>query len=224
MFITGGALGWVAAAASSFLLVAIAVERYYATLHPLLTLSRGRSSWLVPGLWILGILLGLPPLVVSAYDVESQMCVENFPDYTTTRAYYFIWSFANSVLPICIMGYLYARIISRLRNRAVVPSSSLKSVSRSTNKVTKMLISVFVIFVTCWIPPAVLCVLSPVIPGGYVTVYSVITACALLNSCLNPLVYSLHSQQFRKNLASLVKKKARIANDNGDRAAQCKQT
>ncbi|KAJ7372590.1 hypothetical protein OS493_017861 [Desmophyllum pertusum] len=203
-FITGGALGWAAAAASSFLLVAIAVERYLATLHPLLTLSRGRSSWLVPGLWILAILLGLPSLVVSAYDVESQMCVENFPDYTTTRAYYLTWSFASSVVPICIMGYLYARIISCLRNRAVVPGSSQASVSQSSTKVTKMLISVSVIFITCWTPPAVLCVLSPVIPGGYATVYLVTTACALLNSCLNPLVYSLHSQQFRKNLASLV--------------------
>jgi len=43
-----------------------------------------------------------------------------------------------------------------------------------------------------------------VIPGGYATVHPVTTASALLNSCLNPLVYTLHSQQFRKNIASMV--------------------
>ena len=203
-FITGGVLGWAAASASSFLLVVIALERYSATTHPLLSLNRNRSSWLLPILWILSILLNVPSLAVSAFDAEIQICVENFPDYSTMRAYYLAWSFANSVVPICIMGYLYARIILCLRNRVLVPGSGPRVVSRSKDKVTKMLISVSVIFVMCWTPPAVLCVLSPVIPGGYATVYPITTASALLNSCLNPLVYTLHSQQFRKNLSSVV--------------------
>ena len=203
-FITGGALGWIAAVSSSFLLVVIAFERYKATLHPLEQLSRGRPLWLVPILWVLAILLDTLPIIVSAYDVNSRMCVANFQDYTTIRAYYLTWSFANSMLPICIMGYLYTRIILCLHKRVVVPGCSPNSVSQSRMKVTKMLISVSAIFITCWTPPTVLCVLSPVIPGGYATVYSVSTASALLNSCLNPLVYTLHSQQFRKNIVSAV--------------------
>ena len=203
-FITGGVMGWAAASASSFLLVVIAFERYSATTHPLLSLSRGRSSWLVPILWIVAVLLNIPSLVLSVFDPEIQTCVENFPDYSTMRAYYLVWSFANSVLPICIMGYLYARIILCLRNRVLVPGSCPRAVSRSKDKVTKMLVSVSVIFVTCWTPPAVLCVLSPVIPGGYAIVYPVTTASALLNSSFNPLVYTLHSQQFRKNLVSVI--------------------
>ena len=203
-FITGGALGWIAAVASSFLLVAIAFERYNATLHPLEQLSRGRASWLVPILWLLAILLDIPPIVVSAYDVQSQICVAKFQDYTTIRVYYLIWSFANSMLPICIIGHLYTRIILCLRKRVLVPGSSPRSLSQSRDKVTKMLISVSAIFIACWTPPSVLCILSPLIPGGYATVYSVSTASALLNSCLNPVVYTLHSQQFRKNIVSTV--------------------
>ena len=136
--------------------------------------------------------------------MDTQSCVENFPHYTATRAYYLTWSFFNSLLPICIMAYLYAQIILHLRNRANLPRSTQASVSRSKNKVTKMLFTVTAIFITCWTPPTVLCVLSPVIPGGYATVYPVTTAFALLNSCLNPLVYTLHSQQFKKNLASML--------------------
>ncbi|KAL9956640.1 hypothetical protein ACROYT_G038147 [Oculina patagonica] len=204
-FIFSGVLGWVAAAASSYLLVVIAFERYHATVRPLEQLSRGRSWWLVPIVWIIGILLLLPNLVVSAYDAESQKCVQNFPDYTTARAYKLTWSFCNSVLPICIMGYLNIQIILCLRNRVyIVPGSSSNSVSQSRIRVTKMLLSVSVIFIACWTPPAVLCVMSPVIPGGYVTVYYVTKASALLNSCVNPLVYTLYSEQFRKSLASLV--------------------
>ncbi|XP_078348677.1 QRFP-like peptide receptor [Oculina patagonica] len=203
-FITGGALGWMAASASSFLLVVIAFERYHATIHPLEQLSRGRPSWLVPVLWMTAIILIVPNLVVMTYNAESQICLESFPDYTTARAYYLIWAFASAVLPICIMGYLYTRIVLCLRSRVLVPGCSPKSVSQSRDKVTKMLITVSVIFITCWTPPAVLCVLIPVIPEGNATVYSVTTVSALLNSCLNPVVYTLHSQQFRKNLASLM--------------------
>ena len=203
-FITGGSFSWVAASVSSFLLVAIAFERYEAILRPLQTLLNGRSLWFVPVVWMLATLLSIPSIVVAAYDVEGQMCVENFRDYTTLRAYYLSWSFANSVLPICIMGYLYTRIILCLRKPGLVQCSFSTSASQSRKKVTKMLISVSVIFITCWTPPAVLCVLSPMIPGGYSTVYPITTASALLNSCLNPLVYTLHSQQFRRNLVSLV--------------------
>ena len=203
-FITGGTLGWAAASTSSFLLVVVAFKRYYATLHPFRSLSRSPFRWLVPLLWILAILLDMPSIVVSAYDAESQTCVENFPDYTATRAYYLTWSFFNSLLPICIMAYLYAQIILHLRNRPNLPRSTQAPVSRSKNKVTKMLFTVTAIFITCWTPPTVLCVLSPAIPGGYATVYPITTAFALLNSCLNPLVYTLHSQQFKKNLATML--------------------
>ena len=202
-FILSGILGWVSAAASSYLLVVIAFERYHATVYPFEKLRGGRSSWLVPLVWIIAILLLLPSLVVSGYDEESGQCVENFPDNSTARAYKLTWSFCNSVLPICIMGYLYIKIILCLRKYVPVPGCFPNSVSQSRNKVTKMLISVSAIFITCWTPPAMLCALSPVIPGGYGTVYYVSTASALLNSCLNPLVYALHSQQFRKGLTSL---------------------
>ena len=202
--VMNGPFGWMAASATSFVLVLIAFERYSATLHPLKTLSRSRSPWLVLFPWILAILLIVPNLVVSTYDAARKICQENFPNYTAARAYYLAWLFASSMLPICIMGYLYARIIVRLRNRAVVPGSYVKTALHSRNKVTKMLISVSAIFIACWTPAVVLCLLMPVIPGGNARVYSVTTACALLNSCLNPLVYSLRSQQFRSNLASLV--------------------
>ena len=203
-FITGGTLGWTAASTSSFLLVVVAFERYYATLHPFRSLSRNRSRWLVPLLSFLGIVLIVPKIAVSVYDEESQSCTANWPKYTAVRAYSLSWSFCNSMLPICIMGYLYARIILHLRYNAVAPGSCQSPVTRPKTKITKMLISVTAIYITCWTPQIVLCVVGPVIPGGYATVYLVSTASALLNSCLNPLIYTLHSQQFRKNLASLV--------------------
>ena len=202
-FFSSGSLGWIAATTSSFLLVVIATERYSATLHPLKKKRSGRSSWWVPVAWVSAILLLMPSIVVTSYDSQNQQCKQHFPDNTTARAYKITWSTSNSLLPMCILGYLYARIIWCLRNRTLVPCSSQKATTES-RKVTKMLISVSAIFIMCWTPPAVLCLLSPLIRGGYTTVYYVSQASALLNSCLNPLVYTLHSQQFRKNLVSFM--------------------
>ncbi len=203
-FITEGTLGWVAASASSFLLAVIAFERYRATLLPLEQLSRDRSSWLLPTAWIIAILLSMPSLIVPTYDVDSRGCVEQFQDYRMAQAYKYTWSIASSVLPICILGYLNTRIILCLRNRVLVPGSSANTVSHSRDKVTKMLISVSVIFIACWTPPTLLCVMSPVIPVSDSTLSYVSKASALLNSCLNPVVYTLHSQQFRRNFLSMV--------------------
>ena len=203
-FVFSGSLGWVAALMSSFLLVVIAFERYNATLHPLEQLSRSRSRWLVPIMWILALLLVSPLILVSNYDVENEMCLNNFPNQVTSRAFFLFWSFCNELMPITVMGYLYTRIILRLRAVANVPVSyPNRSVSQSRHKVTKMLISISAIFIVCWTPAAVLCILTPLIPGGRGTVYSVAKASALLNSSLNPVVYSFHSQQFRKSLVSM---------------------
>ncbi len=203
-FITEGTLGWVAASASSFLLAVVSFERYRATLLPLEQLSRGRSSWLLPTAWIIATLLSMPSLIVPTYDVDSRGCVEQFQDYKMAQAYKYTWSIASSLLPICIIGYLNTRIIFCLRNRYLVPGSSANTVSHSRDKVTKMLISVSAIFIACWTPPTLLCVMSPLIPVGDSSLSYVSNASALLNSCLNPLVYTLHSQNFRKNLATLV--------------------
>ena len=203
-FVFGGTLGWVAALMSSFLLVAIAFERYNATLHPLEQLSRSRPRWLVPIMWILALLLASPRIVVSNYDVENQVCLNNFPNQVVSRAFSLFWSFCNEFVPISIMGYLYTRIILRLRAAVLVPVSYPNSFLQSRHKVTKMLISISAIFIVCWTPAAVLCILTPLIPGGRATVYSVAKASALLNSSLDPVVYSFHCQNFRRNLASMV--------------------
>ena len=202
--ITGGNLGLAAVSTSSFLLVAVAFERYYATIHPFQSLCRRRSPYIPPLLSFLGVLLAVPMAFVSFYDTETKKCDRNWPNCTAARVHNISWSFCNAMVPACIMGYLYARIILHLRKHKIVPGSSRSVLTESRAKVTKMLISVTIVFTACWIPQSVLCLISYAIPGGYTTVHLVSTTSALLNSSLNPVVYSFHSQRFRKNLASLL--------------------
>ena len=155
-----------------------------AILCHLTSISEPSTQVFVVAAVILAISLNLPSIVVTAFDVQSQMCSENFPSYTFSRAYYITWSFCNSVIPICIMGCLYSSIILHLQKQTFIPDSSRVSATRRRNKVTKMLISVTVIFAVCWIPQATLCVISPIIPDGYGTVSAVAT-CSISGALTN---------------------------------------
>lgn len=127
-----------------------------------------------------------------------------WPSYMSPKVFSVLWSLCNSMIPICIMGYLYARIVWHLRNNTLPPGSLRMQMAKSRAKVTKMLITVSVIYVAFWCPQVILCLLSELVPGGYTTVYLISTVSALLNSCVNPVIYSLHSRQFRRNLTSLL--------------------
>lgn len=221
-FVTEGTLGWAAASTSSFLLVAVAFERYFATLYPFRSLNRRRPRWFLPFFSILGILLVIPLMTVLYFDEKTGKCMRKWPSHMSPKVFSASWSLCNSMIPICIMGYLYARIVWHLRNDAFPPGSSRMQMAKSRAKVTKMLITVSVIYISCWCPQVALCLLSEVVPGGYTTVYLVSTVSALLNSCVNPVIYSLHSRQFRRNLASLCcKNKRHHAAERTNRATSC---
>lgn len=78
-FVFNGVIGWVAATASSFLLMVIAFDRYRATLYPLKTLRVRPLTRMVPVVWILAAVVLSPSIIVSAYDVERQGCVQRYP-------------------------------------------------------------------------------------------------------------------------------------------------
>ena len=161
-FVTGRAFAWIGATASSFLLVIVAFERFYATLHPLQKFHR--PLYLVPALWILAVLLHIPYFMRSAYDAREVQCLVKFVDHQASRTYFLCRTFLSSVVPICIVSYLYIRVVMCLWfQRSVVPGSSQQFTLRSRNKVTKMLVTVTDIFIICWTPPSVLCTLGSVL-------------------------------------------------------------
>ena len=138
--------------------------------------------------------------------------MRKWPSYMSPKVFSASWSLCNSMIPICIMGYLYARIVWHLRNDAFPPGCSQMQMAKSRAKVTKMLITVSVIYISCQCPQVALCLLSEVVSS----------VSALLYSCVNPVIYSLHSRQFRRNLASLCcKNKRHHAAERTNRATSC---
>lgn len=207
--ITGGTPGWVGAVASVFSLVAIAIERYWAVLHPhsqKIKLTKTKIIILAMLSWIVSIIWAIPGFWATTYIKEINRCAHSFSKPIYAKLYTVGWSVMAGVIPISIMGALYSRVVHRLwfvkNNAAEVTQRSLL---RYRKRVTKMVIFVTLVYVLCWVPELLIYFLGFT---GTITLeavhHAVASALIVFNSSINPIVYSLQSSKFRKHLGELI--------------------
>lgn len=207
--ITGGTPGWVGAVASVFSLVAIAIERYWAVLHPhsqKIKLTKTKIIILAMLSWIVSIIWAIPGFWATTYIKEINGCAHSFSKPIYAKLYTVGWSVVAGVIPISIMGALYSRVVHRLwfvkNNAAEVTQRSLL---RYRKRVTKMVIFVTLVYVLCWVPELLIYFLGFT---GTITLeavhHAVASALIVFNSSINPIVYSLQSSKFRKHLGELI--------------------
>lgn len=110
-----------------------------------------------------------------------------------------IWESLKSPIPFQIIRRLWFSKIS-LKNR------SQMAFIRSKKRITTMVLVVSVIYVICWVPTLMIYFLANVLPSEsmYSVLHKITIVLATFNSSINPVVYSLRSQQFRQNLYRLV--------------------
>jgi len=205
---------FVALAASVFSLLAIAIERHLTMLKMKLH-NNGKTCrvfLLISAVWMVaGVLGGLP---VMGWNCISRMdnCSTVLPLYHKT---YIL--FCTSVFSIILMAVvvLYARIYAlvRTRSRKLVfrkapngrgNSGGGGANSKSSEKSMALLKTVIIVlscFIACWAPLFVLLLLDVACETkSCLILYKAewFLALAVLNSAMNPLIYTLTSKEMRK--------------------------
>ena len=207
--LTGGTPGWVGAVASVFSLVAIAIERYWAVLHPhsqKIKLTKTKIAILALLSWFVSIIWAIPGFWATAYNKEMKGCAHSFSKPIYAKLYTVGWSVVAGVIPISIMGALYSRVVYRLWfvNSAATEATQ-RALLRYRKRVTKMVIFVTIVYVLCWVPELLIYFLGFT---GNIRLQSIHHAIAsaliVFNSSINPTVYSLQSSKFRKHLRDLI--------------------
>ncbi|KAL9956306.1 hypothetical protein ACROYT_G037768, partial [Oculina patagonica] len=205
-FVTDGAIAWVGAAVSILCLVYIAVERYFAIIHPLR--QRGRFTrrrlkvFIVLG-WSFAILMNIPGFVdTSYYQPDLRFCKSdgNF-GYVEAKIGSLVWMVLAGIIPVSIMAYMYTRVVQHLWFKPVENlEASQRASQRYRKQVTITLITVSVIYAVSWIPNLIAYVIT--FWGGEVNgswYDKSFTLLATFNCCINPVLYSMRMKSFREH-------------------------
>ncbi|XP_031573310.1 tachykinin-like peptides receptor 86C [Actinia tenebrosa] len=208
--LTGANIAWLALVASSASLVAISLERYFAIVRPLSTKYRltktkvKRTSTLC---WVFGLVINLPLFFIRVYDKKDKLCVESWPKdkQWLAIAYSAVWFIAVGVVPIAVMVVVYSRVVYALWFKRSQQQGTQQALQKSRKRVTKMVVSVSVIYAACMLPNLTMYLLDYVTDQKeYDVQYIISIILYALNSSINPVVYTFQSQHFRQQMKKLV--------------------
>ncbi|XP_077999727.1 RYamide receptor-like [Glandiceps talaboti] len=202
---------------SIYTLMVIGVDRYMAVVHPL----RGRTSALknfivIAVIWVVSMIMSTAQLVtarIQAYPALNgeihYVCDEMWQSPLDQTIYELFVIVVIYVIPLCVISYSYFTVIKVLWGRQL-PGNREKQRdhrhAKSKRKVTKMLVSIVVVFAVCWLPLHIL-MFSTVFDQSLVLppkkeivtkIYFVFYFMAMANTFVNPFIYTICHQGFRR--------------------------
>jgi len=206
-------------AASVFTLAVISVDRYLAIVHVLREpLSRRKVKLAVVSLWLLASLL------MSTYLIKYKTLLKedgrhhchgvwvmddgakNFRMYQYETVTRFIFMY---VIPLFLMAALYSLIIRVLKRRqAFGENMSQIRIQHQNVTVIKMLVTVVLLFAFCWLPTHVVS-LTTAFSYEKILCWPISLTLTLFvpshaNSAINPCIYLIFNENFRKGLKDLL--------------------
>ena len=213
--------------ASIWSITAIAIERYRnivgAKRYQIRRRSRVTSTFVVIGVvWLASFLFSSVPLYpVMAYDPNRGSCLPAMPSLIF-QCYSIVLIVVWYALPLVVIAITYASIKKQVlqsaafqtsmleyndRNQAVLRASSKKerihkSIWRQSNKTTRILTPVVILFAVTMFPLNAFRVMALIMPeywkkSYYNLVIGQLIMFIMINSSANPLVYYITSKEFK---------------------------
>uniref|UniRef100_A0A672FG98 Vasopressin V2 receptor-like n=1 Tax=Salarias fasciatus TaxID=181472 RepID=A0A672FG98_SALFA len=210
--------------ASTYMIVAMTVDRYQAVCKPMVTFQRRRARWNGPvcAAWCVSLLGGLPQLFIfSRVEVAPGVydCWAQFVKPWGLRAYVTWTTLVIFVLPILTVVACQVRICRAVRvnfhAKTQHPAgdkplssraSSAAGVSKARVKTVKMTVVIVAAYVACWTPfftVQLWSVWDSEAPTHSAT-FTILMLLGSLNSCANPCIYLLFSGKLPRRVATLM--------------------
>ncbi|KAG9335933.1 hypothetical protein JZ751_003490 [Albula glossodonta] len=222
-------------AASVISLLAIAIERHVTMVRmkPYHGAKRGRMFALIGASWVVSALLGVLPITGWNCMGGLEGCSTVLPLYAKSYILFCVSVFLGILLAIVV---LYARIFRIVKSNTqkmgggggggsativVVASaaSTRKGAARKSQKYLALLKTVTIVlgvFIVCWLPLFVL-LLADVCcsPGSCGVLYKAdyFLGVAIVNSLLNPIIYTLTSRDMRRAIIRLLCRRCLLTKD-----------
>lgn len=201
-------LGVACSAASAFTLAALAVTRYLTVVHPAWTYRSAlqrRIELTVALLWVPAAALAAPQFAVRTVSASGSVyCFAFLSDFSQLvySTALFLFGFA---LPLAVIVLMYAKIYRFLRCARLLGNAP--RLERYQSQVTHTSALLVLVFTLLWLPSYAL--MFSLIGGtvsaapGYNTVSIISRLLASSVAVVNPVLYGLMSQKFRRDLLRL---------------------
>ncbi|CAI9549962.1 unnamed protein product [Staurois parvus] len=195
--------------ASIFSLLAIAIERHITMVRMKLYSGdkKGRMALLIGVSWLLSILLGILPIL-------GWNCINNLPACSTILPLY-----SKDYILVCISVFLailisivvlYLRIYRIVKHNSQRLGTLRKGALRKSQKYMALLKTVTIVvgtFIGCWLPLFILLLFDVSCEVNSCPILfkaDYFLGLAMINSLLNPIIYTLTSRDIRRAILKLV--------------------
>ena len=201
---------------SIYMLVALAVERYFAILKPFVHLTRAVKSLMCKvllAIWILAGVLSAPGYPIAAlsevYAKKNAMFNETSKTPVWFKAlnlsYSFVLFIFGLVVPSAVMIFCYSRVIYHVWFNTEANRATNLALLQSRRKLTKLFIFVTVIFIVTWTPTFGRLIVTQFVKSENswkFELFSILLAMA--GSTANPVIYSFRCPTFRQEVVKLL--------------------
>ena len=212
-FINAAAFGLIAS--SVLTLAAISCDRFFAIVYSLKKLNTKRYlKYIIISIWVCSILVMSPMLYAMRLVEEGGFvyCTEDWSPFfdtdTASRAYTIALFIVIYMVPFTSMLIFYSLISHFLWFRKV-PGNGTKSSKRramtSRRKVIRMLLTLVLCFIICWLPLQIVTFFfyfddTELPMGFYFSSEFLIRA----NGAVNPIIYAVFNEKFRRGFKSFL--------------------
>ncbi len=199
---------------SSYNLVAISIERYYATCQPVKhrnLFSGSRLKMIMAAAWLCGWAPEFHGIFI-AQRVGGD-CYYIWPSPAAQAVGGLLIFLIELIIPIAVIIFAYTKIILELRKRSRARAEdnnqdARNMLSRANKNVTKTLLVVAVLFGICWTPVSINYLLFNLDISDFViykavlpTVLTIVT----VNLCINPIIYCFTYERFQKQAKKMLR-------------------
>ncbi|XP_068108560.1 B2 bradykinin receptor-like [Hyperolius riggenbachi] len=196
---------------SIYFLMMVSIDRYLALVK---TMSFGRmrrtgcAKINCAIIWIVAIVASLPKVIFRTVkfipEYNTTLCVIEYPNHDWVIATNFVMNIFGFLIPAVVIVFCTYQIIKVLRNNTM---QQFKEINNE-KKATWLVFSVLLVFIICWLPFHVFTFLDTLDAFGIFTKCSqantieignqLSTYIAYSNSFINPLLYVIVGNHFRK--------------------------
>ncbi|KAM3622729.1 uncharacterized protein V6R79_002467 [Siganus canaliculatus] len=196
---------------STYILTAMTLDRYLATVHPIRFnyIRTPCVAVLVIGLvWALSLLTIIPVWMYAGLMPLPDglvACALLLPNHTDTYWFTLYQFFLAFAIPLAIICLVFFKILQHMSTSvAPLPPRSLRV---RTRKVTRVAVAICLAFFICWAPYYILQLVhlgvqKPSLAFSYA--YNIAISMGYANSCINPFLYIILSQTFKRQFLRAV--------------------